>query len=276
MLNTTDYEEKLKQELLSRGFSYATFKTYAVGLNEFERFLKKELRYAKNDDFRDFKLFLREKKFATKTINSYLAAIKFFYRNIMGRKLAYLPGYKNAKKLPVVHDKEFILAMIEKTENLKHKLLISLLYSSGLRVSEAIRLKLENIDIINKECRIISGKGNKDRISILSDNFIALLTKYLQEYNLTSGYLFPSHKGHVCTRTAEEIVKQAAARIDKTRRVFCHSLRSSFATHLLENNTPINKISDLLGHADIKTTQVYLNVNRKRFEGIRSPIDVVH
>lgn len=276
MLNTTDYEERLKQELLSRGFSHATFKTYAVGLNEFERFLKKELRYAKNDDFRDFKLFLREKKFATKTINSYLAAVKFFYRNILGRKLAYLPGYKNAKKLPVVHSKDFIVEMIEKTENLKHKLLISLLYSSGLRVSEAIKLKLENIDIINKECRIIAGKGNKDRVSILSHNFIALLPKYLLEYNLTSGYLFPSTKGHICARTAEEVVKQAAARIDKTRRVFCHSLRSSFATHLLENNTPINKISDLLGHADIKTTQIYLNVNKKRFEGIRSPIDVVH
>ncbi|MBI2135582.1 tyrosine-type recombinase/integrase [Candidatus Woesearchaeota archaeon] len=276
MLNSTDYEERLKQELLSRGFSHATFKTYSTGMNEFAGFLKKELRYAKNDDFRDFKLFLREKKFATKTINSYLAAVKFFYRNVMSRKLAYLPGYKNAKKLPVVHNQEFILEMIEKTENLKHKLLISLLYSSGLRVSEAIRLRLENIDIPAKECRIIAGKGNKDRISILSDNFIGFLSQYLTEYDIASGYLFPSHKGHVCTRTAEEIVKQAAARIDKNRRVFCHSLRSSFATHLMENNVPINKISDLLGHTDLRTTQVYLNVNRKRFEGIRSPIDVVH
>jgi integrase/recombinase XerD len=272
-MNKEIYIEKLKEELLSRGFTQKTIKTYVTGLRVFSNFLRKELRYANSLDFRNFKLILIRKGCEPKTINTYLAAVRFFYRNLMHRP-ANVSGVKQKFKLPDVLDKEFIKQMIEKTENIKHKLLICFMYSSGLRVSEAVKIKFDDLNLVNSVCKVREGKGRKDRITILSDKFLKQLENYKQKCGVLSDYVFPGRKGHLSSRSAQLIVEKAAKRVDHDKDVHCHMLRHSFATHLLEAGNDISSIKDLLGHSDIRTTNIYARVRKDRLIKIKSPLDV--
>jgi len=271
-MNIDVCNEKIKDELLSRGFSEKTIKTYLTGFKAFYYFLNKELRYAGKDDFRNFKLYLIRKRFEPKTINTYLAAALFFYRNIMHRNMS-VSGVKLKQKLPDVLDREFIRQMIDKTENVKHKLLICLMYSSGMRVSEVISMKIEDLDIKKKICKVVQGKGRKDRYTILSDMFLALLDDYKKEYKMLSGYLFPGRKSHLTSRSAELVVKGAAENVDKNKHVHCHTLRHSFATHLAEDGCNLKQIQMLLGHASLRTTDTYFNMRTDFIRNVRSPGD---
>ena len=268
----TEYIEKLKNKIISFGYSKKTIDTYLVGFKAFCKFIDKPLHYAKNEDFENFKIYLIKNKKEPKTINAYVMAVKFFYKNILNRNIKCIKGVKQKNKLPVVHDKEFIYKMISSTINIKHRLLIMLLYSSGLRVSEAVKLKVNDLDLNKKLCFVREGKGNKDRITILSDNFVSLVKKYIDEINNSwdyvnqeNRYLFPGRQSHLNVRTAQEIVLKAGKRIDKTKKVFPHSLRSSFATHLLEHGVDISKIGKLLGHKSTDTTKVYTKISTIEF-----------
>lgn len=257
-----DYEYKLEQEMKSLGFSRQTITTYMQGFKVFLNFIDKDLRYVKTEDFKHYKVHLQS-KLKAKTVNTYLAAVKFFYRNIMKRKMQ-LQGVKNPRKLPVVHSRETIKEMIDTCHNPKHKLLITLLYSSGLRVSEVIRLKWKDIDLDRKVLFIKSAKGKKDRITILSEKAIQLI----QTQKKVNEYLFPGRNGHITKRTAQVIVEHYS-----DGKMFPHSLRSSFATHLLDNGESLYSISALLGHEDVQTTQIYTKVSTKNLTSVTSPID---
>jgi len=186
---------------------------------------------------------------------------------------AKIKAPKLEKKLPTVLTKDEIKRLIAVHKNFKHQLLIKMLYSSGLRVSECVSLKINDLELDEKMGTVRSGKGRKDRLIILSDNLISDIRKYLNKRNDNSPYLFPSRDTHITARMAQKIVNEAAKKADIKKRVFCHALRSSFATHLLESGTDIRIIQELLGHANLQTTQRYTKVSTEQLKKIRSPLD---
>jgi site-specific recombinase XerD len=151
--------------------------------------------------------------------------------------------------------------------------LIELLYSSGLRVSEAVNMKINDLDLKEKIGTVKSGKGKKDRLIILSNTMIKHLESYLKKRKDNNPYVFPSKDKQLSIRQAQKIVKKSAEKADIKKRVFCHALRSSFATHLLESGTDIRMIQELLGHANLATTERYTKVSKEQLKKIKSPLD---
>ncbi len=189
------------------------------------------------------------------------------------KKFYYLDRPKREKTLPEVLTKQEVKLMIDKTENIKHKCLIMLIYSAGLRVSEAINLKVEDIDSERGVIKIIQGKGKKDRISLLSKELLIHLREYYKLYQ-PSKYLFTGiNNGSYSASSVLKIVKNAAKKAKINKHVTTHTLRHSFATHLLEQGTDLRYIQNLLGHASSKTTEIYTHITKKGMENIKNPMD---
>ena len=184
-------------------------------------------------------------------------------------------AHKPEKKLPTVLTKEEIRKLLNTIENPKHKLLVEFMYSSGLRVSECVSLKIDDLDFNEKIGKIKHGKGNKERYIILSDNLIQHLSDYIGKKKDKSPYIFSIKDRHITIRQAQKVVKESAKKAGIKKRVFCHALRSSFATHLLEAGTDIRVIQELLGHSDLSTTQIYTKVSTQQLKRVKSPLDTL-
>jgi len=194
----------------------------------------------------------------------------------MPLKLDKIPYSKKDKKLPIVLSVEEIQRMFTACENLKHKVILALLYSCGFRVSELINLKWTHIDRSRMIINVVQGKGKKDRQVMLSPDLIPLLEKYWNEYKPKEYVLngqFPEKELRYSDRSIGEVIKQLAekAGIDK-KRVHTHLIRHCFATHLVEQGTDINLIQRLLGHNNVKTTSIYLHISNNLIKSIPSPI----
>jgi site-specific recombinase XerD len=178
------------------------------------------------------------------------------------------------KKLPLVLSKEHILQIIENTNNIKHRCIVSLLYSSGLRRSELINLKISDIDSSRMLIRVQDAKGSKDRYSLLSNTALKDLRAYYKQWK-PKVYLFESPKGEKYSpNSVGKIVTNAAIKAGINKRVSPHTLRHSFATHLLENGTDLRYIQLLLGHSSTKTTEIYTHVAKSSFNSIKNPLDL--
>lgn len=163
--------------------------------------------------------------------------------------------------------------MIAYTQNPKHNCIMSLLYGTGVRVSELVNIRMCDIDFDRMMLRVFQGKGKKDRMAILPKKLKEILQKQ-KELKERKGFLFTNGRGgKLTTVTIQKIVKQAAERVGISKRVSPHTLRHSFATHLLEAGTDIRSIQELLGHAKLETTQIYTHVARSRLQGLTSPLD---
>lgn len=266
--------KKLEIELKLRGFTQATYKTYIDNNQRFLNFIKKT---PEDINEEDIKLYLAhlisERQQKPASVNLTLSALKFFYKEILNKDLFNkIKPPKSEKKIPTVLTKDEMKQLLDAIKNDKHKLLVELLYSSGLRVSECVKMKVDDLNLKEKMGKVISGKGKKDRYIILSNNLIEHLNKYLKVKE-ESEYLFPSDKKHISVRMAQKIVKKAAKNAGIKKRVFCHALRSSFATHLLESGVDIRYIQQLLGHSNLSTTELYTRVSTKELKKIKSPLD---
>jgi len=266
--------KKLETELKLRGFTQATYKTYIDNNKRFLNFIKKTPEEISEDDIKLYLAHLMsEKQQKPASVNLTLSALKFFYKEILNKDLFNrIKPPKSEKKIPTVLTKEEMKQLLDAIKNDKHKLLVEFLYSSGLRVSECVKMKIDDLNLKEKMGKVISGKGKKDRHIILSNKLIEHLNKYLKEKE-ESEYLFPSDKKHISVRMAQKIVKKAAKNAGIKKRVFCHALRSSFATHLLEAGTDIRVIQVLLGHSSISTTEHYVKVSTEQLKKVRSPLD---
>ena len=265
----------LEQELRIRGFSPKTIKSYVLYNKLFLQFTDKSPKLVTNDDIRQYLISLKDKDCANSTLNVALNALKFYYRQILKRKFFFdIKGAKKTNYLPTILSKEEIERMLEKTTNPKHNFLISLMYSAGLRVSETIKIRMCDFDLDRKMIMVRQGKGGKDRCTLLSEKLIPTLQKQLT-LKKPNDYLFTGAggQGHLTAESAEKIVKKAVELAGIAKKVSCHSLRHSFATHLLEAGTSIRYIQELLGHARLETTQIYTRVANTNLQTIKSPLD---
>lgn len=211
---------------------------------------------------------------SSQTINVHLQAIKYFYREIMKSKAAVdIKFAKTASKLPIVLSRKEIEKMIDSIKNPKHKLLISISYGAGLRVSEAINLKIKDLNLEELTIHIKGAKGNKDRISLFSEKLLSQLRDIVVQSD-AGNYVFESNRGgRLDERTAQKIFENALKKADVKKDATFHSLRHSFATHLLENGTDVRYVQELLGHANIRTTQIYTKVTNPMLRNIKSPLE---
>jgi len=200
-----------------------------------------------------------------------LFAIKFFFKEVLKQKLI-LPNPKKNNILPEILTINEIKKLIEVTSNIKHRLIIKLLYGCGLRVSEIVNLKTKDINFEENLIKINLAKGKKDRFVKLPYSIKKEIQNYLGLIN--SEIIFPSNRGGKLTKdTIQKIVQNSAKKANIKKRVYPHLLRHSFATHLLEQGTDLRIIQKLLGHSDIKTTQRYTQISQASIKNIKSPLD---
>lgn len=266
---------KLRQEMKLRNFSQKTVESYVYYISACLKKSNKTARMVAGADIRDYLNSLADAGFASSTINSAYSALKFYFEVILRRKFFFnIPRAKKEKHLPVVLSKEETVRLISSTVNPKHRCILSLLYGTGVRVSELTHIKMRDIDLDRMILRVYQGKGKKDRFTILPLSLKDILTKQ-QKLKTPEDFLFTNGRGARLTEaTIQKIVAQAAVRAGVRKTVSPHTLRHSFATHLLENGTDIRYIQELLGHAKLQTTQIYTHVARNNLAGIKSPLDV--
>jgi len=218
---------------------------------------------------------IQSKKISISQQNQRINAIKFYYEKILGKEKQYyaLQRPKKEHKLPKVLGKHEVKKIINSCNNIKHKCILMLIYSAGLRRGELINLKITDIDSERMVINIIGAKGKKDRISLLSTNMLQLLRSYYKKFK-PEKYLFEGAKGGKYSPTSiANILKNSARRAGINKNVTPHMLRHSFATHLLEQGTDLRYIQELLGHNSSKTTEIYTHVSKKAIDKIKNPVD---
>ncbi|MFH1972808.1 MAG: site-specific tyrosine recombinase/integron integrase [archaeon] len=270
-----DYLNKLEVELKIRGMSKNTIDTYVFHVKNFLEYNKKHPARISEEDIKAYQAHLMyDKKIKARTINIILSSLKFFFGEIIGKDItARIKRPKFEKKIPVTLSKKEIQNLLETIKNIKHRILLELMVSSGLRVSEVVSLKIEDIDFEEKTIHVKSGKGNKDRKTIVSSSVLKLINEYLDTRKNDSEYIFEKKEGHIGVKLPQLIVKEAAKKAKIRKKISCHSLRHSFATHLLNEGVDIRLIQVLLGHSDISTTQIYTKVSTEQIKKIKNPFE---
>jgi integrase/recombinase XerD len=269
-----EFLKKLEIELKISKNSQYTIRNYLEANKNLLEFCNK-----KPDEMteEDLKYFMSEKlaeKASTSTI-MFLSAIRYAYSNILKKDIsANIKRPKKEKRIPVVLSKDEVKLLLGSLVNKKSKLMISMLYACGFRVSELINLKVADLDFENKVGHIKQAKGKKDRIfnipEFLSSDLKEQVEKQKQE---NQEFLFTSKKGQLTSRNLQKIVKTAIQLAGIKKDIHPHTLRHSFATHLLENGVDIRKIQELLGHTDLSTTQIYTHISTEELRKIKSPFD---
>ncbi|MFP4544993.1 MAG: site-specific tyrosine recombinase/integron integrase [Candidatus Kapaibacterium sp.] len=204
-----------------------------------------------------------------------VGALKLFYNDFLRKNydLFYLYPDRREYKIPEILSKDEVKLLIENITNIKHKAIIASLYSAGLRLEELLNLRVQDIDSKNMLIKIHSGKGNKDRNVVLSEILLDLLRKYYKLYK-PSDYLFEGQNGgKYSASSVQSIMRQALLKARISTKATPHTLRHSFASHLLESGTDIRVIQEILGHNSIKTTQIYTHITAQNIKSVKSPLD---
>lgn len=274
---TDERLKKLSTELKLRGFSPQTAKMYMFYNRKMLEYIKKQPEEITEDDIKDFLAYkLSEGSLSNSSIALIKAALKFFYTEMLGKNISNIKTPKRSNKLPAVLSRDEIKNLIDKTENIKHRLLIELLYSTGLRLSECVNLKYSDLDLNEGIGWVRSGKGSKDRIFIISERLRQDILEYTPKNGDNGkGHIFSVNGKKMSPRAIQYAIKISAKRAGIEKDVHVHTLRHSFATHLLENGTDIRKIQKLLGHSNLQTTQIYTQVSTEEIKKIKSPLDTL-
>ncbi len=273
----TKFPLEYLETLNLKNYSVATIKTYRL---HFKRFLSYysdiPLEKISHEQIRKYLLYLvQEKHYSTSAQNQAINSIKFYYEKVLGKPVEkyYVPRPRKAKRLPEVLSEEEVTRILKQIKNLKHKCIIYLIYSAGLRLTEVVHLKITDINSDRKQIFIRSAKGNKDRYVILSDTILELLREYYKRYK-PKKWLFESKpEFQYSRRRIQRILKAAVEKAGVKKKATIHTLRHSFATHLLEHGTDLRYIQELLGHKSSKTTEIYTHVTHVAKNRIISPLD---
>lgn len=265
--------EILKCEMSARNFSRRTIKTYTGIARALYRYFQKPLGALSEQDFKVYLARTRDRDVSSATLRLHAQVINFLMREIYKRAdFQSLKTPKGDSRLPAVLTHGEIQKMLDTTKNHKHQTLLALAYAAGLRVGEVVRLRVRDIDLASNVVMVRQGKGRKDRLTLLSPKLLPDLDRHLSLKN-PDDFIFVSERGGRLTEaTARAVFTQALARAGIRKHATFHSLRHSFATHLLENGTDVRYVQALLGHANIRTTERYTHVTNPALRNIQSPL----
>ena len=273
-MDQKDFLKTVETELSISQNSPYTIRNYIDANKKLLDFSGKYPEDINSDDVREYMV----RKLYESRANSvilFLAAIKFAYTLVFRKDITIsIKRPKKEKTLPVVLSKSEIKQLLNSSSNRKSTLIISLIYAAGLRVSELVNLKVLDLNFEEKIGNILMGKGKKDRVFNIPSFLEEDLQNEAEKQNkIEQKYLFSGPNGRLSSRNIQKIVKRAAQRAGIKKEVHTHTLRHSFATHLLENGVDIRKIQELLGHSSISTTEIYTHVSTQELRKIKSPID---
>ncbi len=277
-----EFYETVRREMRMRNYRSKTIKSYLSSLRSFVAYIRPKLpREITDQEIRGYLLHLLEEKGRTGgTVNQAFNALRLLYVELYKKPFVIeeLPRPRKEKKLPDVLNEGEMRKLFSAVNNLKHLTMLMLTYASGLRVGEVVRLRLEDFDSERGLIHIRAAKGNRDRYTILPESLLGQLHAYWKEYGCgRSGWLFSGEKRdrHLSERSIQAVIHRAAQKAGIRKRVGMHTLRHSFATHLLDHGTDIRYIQELLGHRSVRTTEIYTHVSTREIGRIRSPLDFV-
>lgn len=272
-MNSQELYQKIEENLRLRNYSKKTITAYLACLRSYFGHIKIVSKEPDENRIRKYLLAKMDSDLSSQTVNQHLQAIKFFYKEIAkSSEIIEIKFAKTPSKLPIVLSREEIQKTLNGIKNKKHKLLISLAYGAGMRVSEVINLKIKDLELVDLTIHIKGAKGKKDRITVFPKKLVIELEKLAHNYQ-SNDYVFESDRGGKLTeRTAQKVFENALKSAKIKKEATFHSLRHSFATHLLENGTDIRYVQELLGHANIRTTQIYTKVTNPMLKNIKSPL----
>lgn len=263
----------LDRKLKLKNYSPSTRKSY-IGC--VRRFFERHELCLNDPDVRtieDFLLFLHENGSSSQTVNSYLQAILFYYREVCQTDVRFRCSFaKRSKRLPVTLTHAEVLRLLSVIKNPKHKLMVALAYGAGLRVSELMKIRVRNVDFDDNIIYVSEGKGKKDRLTLLPEILRPDLQKAVTGKYPTDVLFASERGGQLTSRSIQQVFARALRSSGITKCATFHSLRHSFATHVLEQGTDIRFIQKLLGHANIRTTQRYTHVSTASIRAIKSPL----
>lgn len=281
---TSPLRQRMIEDMTMRRLSPKTQIGYIRGVKKLADFLKRSPDKASAEDLRKFQLYLVEQGASNITINSTLSGLQFLFGKTLNRpdvmvKMSTVPV---PRKLPTVLSKEEVRQLIDATQSLKYKTAFSVAYGAGLRIAEVAALKVSDIDSSRMVLRVEQGKGKKDRMAMLSPMLLNTLRQWYkhakaQRLMLPGGWLFPGQTplNPISTRQLSRACRAACQDAGLSKRVSMHTLRHSFATHLLEDKVDIRVIQTLLGHNKLETTALYAQVAGKLLQEIVSPLDTL-
>lgn len=265
------------KQLTIANYSNQTIKSYSSALNLFLTYVvENKLKEVTDQNIEEYLFICKSKKhYSFSSMKHVVASIRFLYLKVLYKPLPNALNIKMKKpqSLPVVLSKEEISKLIRSTKNLKHKSILLLIYSGGLRLSELLNLKLTDIHSQRKKIHVVQGKGKKDRYVVLSDVALNNLREYFKVYNPQYYLIEGASGGRYSEKSVQSIMKQALQRAGIKKKATVHTLRHSFATHLLDDGTDIRFIQELLGHKRLETTQIYTHVSSRSINKIKSPAD---
>ena len=271
------YSEMIRKEGLRRGFSPKTIKTYCFGVKKFfSSYRNKELKCITKKDVQDYFDCFLEKGKPGNTINVHLNAVKFFYEEVLRKRLTVNITYsKTPKRLPEFLTKEEVARLLDNISNQKHKFMITLLYATGMRVGELVSLKVKDFEFNQNYGWVRQGKGRKDRLFIIPEKLKAEILNWVEKQKLSpEDWLFTGYgKDHISPATIQAIIKDATKKAKIGKNVHPHTMRHSFATHLIQNGYAVTEVQPLLGHSSLQTTMVYLHMAAPELLKVKSPYD---
>lgn len=270
-MDISEHTSSFIQEMRRRNYGEQTIQNYASCIRKFFGESKKD--HPKNINETDIKYFLGQFD-EPNTQRAYHSAIKKFYLICLNQKdkFKYIPYARKSHKLPIVLSTDEIQKMFDVCENIKHKVILGLLYSCGLRVSELINLKWQHIDRSRMIINIIQAKGKKDRQVGLSQSIIPLLEKYWNQYKPKEYVLNGQNSLQYTDRSVGEVIKQLGEKAGIKKRVYTHLIRHCTFTHQVEMGTDINLVQRLAGHTNVKTTMIYCHISDNLISKIQNPI----
>ncbi len=268
---------RFSQQLEIENYSAQTVKGYTSALKLFLEYIENlNVKKISNKDINDYLHFCaKERNYSFSSMKQVIASIRYLYIKVLHKEAPQALNIELRKphKLPLVLSKEDIKKILRVTSNIKHKAMLLLLYSAGLRLGELLNLRLEDIDSSAMKIKVCQGKGKKDRYVMLSQNALTLLRQYYKKYHPTE-YVFEGQKGgKYSPKSVQTVFKTALKKAGIRKQATVHTLRHSFATHLLDDGTDIRYIQELLGHKRLETTQIYTHVSSYSINKIASPAD---
>ena len=268
-------KELIKKEALRKGLSLRTIDTYNYCVGRFLNFYKKDWKLITKKDVEDYLDLLINWGRSGSTLNTYLNGIKFFFDNVLKRRLTVNVSYsKVPKQLPEFLTKEEVVRLLRAIENGKHQLMIKLLYATGMRVSELVSLKVKDFEFDQNYGWVREGKCRKDRLFVVALKLKKDILKWMGKNKLAKeDWLFPGKEGHISVESIQRIVKMASRKAGIRKNVHPHTLRHSFATHLIQNGYAVTEVQPLLGHSKMETTMIYLHMASPNLLAVKSPFD---